>query len=220
MMCIPGIYDDVRPLLPHEQSAFHKISMQEIARKATGLYGEIPFSCSEQEFAERLWRQPNLSINAIQSGSRKLVSNVIQDGAWARVSIRIVPDMKPQAVLARLTEYLIQNCPPGFRLRVTPEAVGDWWMIDNPDAQVYQIAARALEKGYGRKTEFVGCGASIPFVQPLSDELGGIPAILVGVEDPYTNAHSENESLNLDDFRKTIMGQIHMLAGMADLKRV
>ena len=84
---------------------------------------------------------------------------------------------------------------------------------------MYEIASRALEKGYGHTTQFIGCGASIPFVQPLSQELGGIPAILVGVEDPYTNAHSENESLELSDFRKTLLGQIHMLADMAKYKR-
>jgi acetylornithine deacetylase/succinyl-diaminopimelate desuccinylase-like protein len=56
-------------------------------------------------------------------------------------------------------------------------------------------------------------------VQPLSDELGGIPAILVGVEDPYTNAHSENESLDLQDFRRTLLGQIHMLADFSKYQR-
>jgi cysteinylglycine-S-conjugate dipeptidase len=216
---VPGIYDDVRMLTETEEAAFSKIAMQDIARAATGLLPELPFAVPEKEFARALWRMPSLSVNALQSGSRKLVSNVIQDGAWARVSLRIVPDMKPQKVLDALTAHLQIACPAGFRIKVTSESASNWWAIDNPNAEVYQIAARSLEKGYGHTTQFIGCGATIPFVQPLSDELGGIPAILVGVEDPYTNAHSENESLDLADFRKTLMGQIHMLADLAKYKR-
>jgi acetylornithine deacetylase/succinyl-diaminopimelate desuccinylase-like protein len=144
---------------------------------------------------------------------------VIQDGAWARVSIRIVPDMKPEKVLAALENHLRRHAPAGFKLNLVPQAAGNWWCVNDLNEPAYQIAARSLEKGYGRTTQFIGCGASIPFVQPLSEELGGIPAILVGVEDPYTNAHSENESLSLDDFRKTLLGQIHMLADFSKYRR-
>lgn len=219
-MRIPGVYDDVRALTAQDKQSLRAMSMEQVARTATGLLPELLFPYPESEFAERLWRLPSFSINAVQSGSRRLVSNVIQDGAWARVSIRIVPDMKPEKVLKQLCDFIQSLCPLGFRLKVTPEAASHWWSIDNPKSEVYQIAAHALEKGYGHTTQFIGCGASIPFVQPLSEELGGIPAILVGVEDPYTNAHSENESLSLEDFRKTLLGQVHMLADLAKYRRV
>jgi acetylornithine deacetylase/succinyl-diaminopimelate desuccinylase-like protein len=216
---VPGIYDDVRPLSRAEQDAYATLKMEAVARQATGLLPEVPFVAGEADFARNLWRRPHLSVNAVQSGSRKLVSNVIQNGAWARVSLRIVPDMKPEKVAAMVEAHVRKLCPPGFRLNVVRESAGQWWAVEDTQAPVYQIAARALEKGYGRTTQFIGCGASIPFVQPLSQELGGIPAVLVGVEDPYTNAHSENESLELSDFRKTLLGQIHMLADMAKYKR-
>lgn len=218
-IAVAGIYDDVRPLSASEKQAFEKMRIAELARRATGLLPELPFVVPESGFAQALWREPSLSINAIQSGSRKLVSNVIQDGAWARVSIRIVPDMKPEKVLAALQNHLKKNQPSGFKLNLVPQAAGNWWCVSDPNEPAYQIAARSLEKGYGRSTQFIGCGASIPFVQPLSEELGGIPAILVGVEDPYTNAHSENESLCLDDFRKTLLGQIHMLADFSKYRK-
>jgi len=218
-IAVDGILESVRPLEDTERAAFEGLRMSDVARRATGLLSELPFVVSEAQMASALWRQPSLSVNAIQSGSRKLVSNVIQDGAWARISIRIVPDMKPEKVLAQLEAHLRKHAPPGFKLILTPQATGDWWSVRDLNEPAYQIAARSLEKGYGRSAEFIGCGASIPFVQPLSEELGGIPAILVGVEDPYTNAHSENESLALDDFRKTLFGQIHMLADFSSYKR-
>lgn len=217
---IPGLNDDVRILTEQERSAFAEIKMENIARNATGLLNGLPFSVPENQFAEHLWRKPSLSINAVQSGSKKLVSNIIQDSAWARVSIRIVPDMKEKDVLDKLVKHIHSVCPKGYRIKVTPEVANPWWAAPNMGADVYQIAARSLEKGYGHTAQFIGCGASIPFVQPLCDEFGGIPAILVGVEDPYTNAHSENESLLLSDFKKSILGQIYMLADLAKFKKV
>lgn len=218
-MLVAGIYDDVLPLTDLEKKSFENLKMGEIARKATGLLSQMPFTVPEEEFAKHLWKYPAMSINAIQSGSRKLVSNIVQDGAWARISVRTVPNMKPQDVVNKIKAHIQSVCPAGYRLKVETEATGDWWKLEDPNSQAFEIAARSLEKGYGHSAQIVGCGGSIPFVQPLTDELSGIPAILVGVEDPYTKAHSENESLHLGDFKKSILGQIHMLADMAKYQR-
>jgi cysteinylglycine-S-conjugate dipeptidase len=216
---IPDFEKDVQPLTVTERTQYENMRMQSVARAATGLRKELNFVTAEAQFAERLWRRPHTSVNAIQSGSRSLVSNIIQDGAWARISVRIVPNMTPERVYEMIKNHVEKVCPEGFKINVKPESIGNWWSIKNPEDEVYKIASRSLEMGYGRSTQFIGCGASIPFVAPLSAELGDIPAILVGVEDPYTNAHSENESLNLDDFKKTLFGQIFMLAEMQKWQR-
>jgi acetylornithine deacetylase/succinyl-diaminopimelate desuccinylase-like protein len=215
---IPGIYDDVQTDLGIDLSSV-SLHIAKSARDCTGLLPSLGFLSPQSQFAQNLWHQPSLSINGIQSGSREQASNVIQDSAWARVGIRIVPHMKPRKVMDLLKNHIRAMCPPGFELKITEEALGDWWKMSNPDDEVYQIAARSLAAGYGQPTQWIGCGASIPFVTPLVEELGGIPAILVGIEDPYTLAHSENESLNLSDFSKTIAGQIHMLSDLSRWRR-
>ncbi|MCE9596930.1 MAG: M20/M25/M40 family metallo-hydrolase [Spirochaetia bacterium] len=216
---VPGILEDVRPLSAEEIAEFSTLDLEKIVRVGTGLPEHLPLRGSAADLGRKLWREPSLSVLAFESGSRKMVANIIQAGAWARVSIRIVPDMTAAKSQAQLADFLQKQCPRGFEIKITPDAAADWWTVQNLADPVYSIAARSLEKGYGQKTRFVGCGASIPFVQPLSRELGGIPAVLLGVEDPYSNPHSDNESLHLGDFKKILMSQVHMLGELARYRR-
>jgi hypothetical protein len=47
--------------------------------------------------------------------------------------------------------------------------------------------------------------------------MGGIPQLLLGLEDPPCNAHGENESLDLGDFRRAAHASAHLLAELAGL---
>ncbi len=212
---VPGLMENIAPLSASEKEAYQKLQLEKISRLATGMVPEAKFTVPEHEFAERLWRMPHLSVNVIESGSKKLVSNIVQDSSWARISVRIAPNQDPQDIADKLKRHIESVCPKGFKLTLRVDAEGNWWKLQDLDHPAYAIAANSLSKAYGQQTQFIGCGASIPFVQPLTSALGDIPAILVGVEDPYTNAHAENESLLLSDFQKAILGQIYMFSDLA-----
>ena len=210
-IAIPGIYEKVKPLSDAERKAIASLPGDaELFRKQAGMLDGVQLLGGRHPL-ETNWRQPSLTVNAIQASSRKDARNIIVESAWARVSIRTVPDMDPKDVEKRLTEALKRNPLWGVKVEVHKEGAGDWWYTST-DAPAFKAAFKALRDGYGTEPIAIGCGGSIPFVDPFSKELGGVPALLIGVEDPYTNAHSENESLHLGDFVKATRSAIRLYA--------
>jgi acetylornithine deacetylase/succinyl-diaminopimelate desuccinylase-like protein len=163
---------------------------------------------------ETNWRQPSISVNAFVASNRKDARNILNDSAWARVGLRIVPDLDADDVLAKLKAAIEKAVPWGMEVNVTPQGGGAWWATDT-EHPAFVGAMRALEAGYGKPAVAIGCGGSIGFVEPFAKALGGVPALLIGVEDPYTNAHGENESVSLSDLDKGIRAQIHLYAELA-----
>jgi hypothetical protein len=51
----------------------------------------------------------------------------------------------------------------------------------------------------------------------LAELFGGAPAILLGIEDPKTNAHAPNESIHAGDFRKLTASLAHLFDNLGSL---
>jgi acetylornithine deacetylase/succinyl-diaminopimelate desuccinylase-like protein len=167
----------------------------------------------------QLWKKPSLTVNAMEAGSRKLAGNIIVDEAWARVTVRIVSGMDPKMVQEKVRAHIEKVTPWGLNLEIQSEGGGGAWSIDprtKENAPVFKLAEEALEKGYGKKSIKFGSGGSIPFVGPFADTLGGVPCLLIGLEDPYTNAHGENESLLVSDLKKAILSQAYLFQSLGE----
>jgi acetylornithine deacetylase/succinyl-diaminopimelate desuccinylase-like protein len=213
-IAIPGIYDRVRPLTKAQADGIAALPItEEDFRRQAKLRPGVQLLGGRHPL-ELNWWQPSLAVNAIQASTRKDARNIINDAAWARVGIRLVADMDPTDVRERLVAALQRVVPWGLELKVQTATAGAPWMTDLSHP-AFAASFRALEKGFGRPALAIGCGGSIGFVEPFAKALGGAPAILIGVEDPYSNAHSENESLHLGDFQKGIRSAIHLYAELA-----
>lgn len=211
-LAIPGIWDEVRKATFAEEKAMSElpVALPELRAQA-GLLPDTKFLPSRDGTVKpfvQMWREPAFSINAFEASSRKAAANIINDSAWAHIGVRVVADMDPERTAKLVVEHLKRVAPWGVEVNIKANLGGKAWStaIDSP---VFEAAKRALEKGYGRKPIMMGCGGSIGFVEPLSEALGGAPALLLGVEDPYSNPHSENESLTIADFEKSVRSLIH-----------
>jgi acetylornithine deacetylase/succinyl-diaminopimelate desuccinylase-like protein len=217
-IAIPGIYDRVRPLSDAERRSIELLPVsRDDFRRQAGLRPGVQL-LGEGHPLETNWWQPSLSVNAIQASSRKDARNIVNDVAWARVGIRLVPDMEPVDVGHRLEEALRKAAPWGVEVKIHVQSHGPAWKTD-VSHPAFAAAFRALERGYGREPLAIGCGGSIGFVEPFVEALGGVPALLIGVEDPKSNAHSENESLNLNDFQAAVRSAIVLYGELAQALR-
>jgi len=216
-IAIPGVLDSVKPIGKEEAEELRKIPYDEADfRKQSGMIPSAKMLRTDPTPLVQLWRLPSLTINAIQASSRLQCGNIINDTAWAKVTIRLVANMNPEKTLELLKKHLTAHCPWGLEVALKTEACNGAWSTE-PKGPVFEAAERALTQGYGHAPYKIGSGGSIPFVQPFADALGGAPALLIGVEDPYTNAHGENESLLVRDFRSACVGQVYLFEELGKL---
>jgi acetylornithine deacetylase/succinyl-diaminopimelate desuccinylase-like protein len=213
---VPGLYRSVaktgaRQLrrirsLPFDESKFRASAAM---RSGTRFVGEKAYSVWE-----RLWTRPSLTVIALEAHPLQGSSNQVIDSARARLSLRTVPDMDAGKAGALLVKKLTSRPPAGAKVTARVTSTSQWWTTD-PEGPAFEAARRALRAGFGRDAAMIGAGGSIGFVTPFSDALGGVPCLLMGVEDPSSAIHSENESLHLGDFRKAIRAAVHLYDELA-----
>lgn len=215
---VPGMMDNVKPLSLQDRKSLDSLPFRDSAyRKQSRLLDGVGITGGQGTVYEKMWYRPSIAVNAIESSSRKQAANIINDVAWARIGVRIVPDMDPLKTLALLKDHLMKQAPWGTQVTVTPESPSHWWRTDT-EGPVFEAGLKALEDGYGRKPAIIGAGGSIPFVRTITETLGGVPALLFGVGDPYAAAHSENESLVIADWESACRSMIYLFAEVGKMK--
>lgn len=195
---IPGFYDDVIELtdadrariatLPHDDEALR----EEVGAPALG--GEEGYSA-----LERIWIRPTLEVNGLLSGyTGEGAKTVLPARAMAKVSMRLVPRQRHEDIERKFTEYVHSLTPPGVEVEVLNLHGGEPWYADPADP-VFESAARALERAFGRKPVFIREGGSIPIVQVFENSLDA-PVVLMGFALPGSNAHAPDEWFSLENF--------------------
>jgi len=208
---IPGLYRRVARSTDRQRARIRRLPFDEAKfRRNTGLLPGVRLA-GEKAFSvyERMWTRPSLTVIAFEAQSIAGSSNQILEGARARLSMRTVPDLDSREAGELLIRRLTRKPPLGARVEARIVRSSPWWNT-NPEGPAFEAARRALKAGFKREAALIGAGGSIGFVQPFSDLLKDAPCLLTGVEDPACNAHSENESLHLGDWKKCMRAAVHL----------
>ncbi len=142
-----------------------------------------------------------LSLFSTQQLSTHSISKPVpfeKSTASCIVEIRLAPGSDDEEVLIKLINHLKEKTPQGFKLSIEPDKSAKPWLtsISQP---AFKLMWESLEKGFNEKPCLYGCGGTIPFIKKLTDALGPIPPLCIGVYDTHCQMHEPGESLSMVD---------------------
>lgn len=160
--------------------------------------------------------RPTIEVNGLHTGYGGPGSKtVIPQSAIAKLSMRLMPDQRPDDVMAFVEAHLRRNTPRGMKLfieDVTGAAAGFRLPLASP---IFRLASALLEELDERGPVFLWDGASIPVVSALRHVSGAAP-LLVGWGQPQDRIHAPNESYGLDQFSRAMAWGEKLLSALAD----
>ncbi len=210
---IPGFYDRVRDLSADEREELAKIPFERAAWLAEA---GIEQDWGEQEYTiiERTTARPTLDVNGIWGGYTQPGAKTVLPGkAFAKISMRLVPDQQPDEIILLIQNYLQQIAPPSVEVQVRGLHTGDGAIVRR-DSPPMQAAFRAYTQAFGKAPIFVREGGSLPVVASLQRVLG-IETILMGFGLPDDCSHAPNEKFHLPNLYRgieTLIWFMHLLA--------
>jgi acetylornithine deacetylase/succinyl-diaminopimelate desuccinylase-like protein len=199
---IPNFYDAVVELNKADRDALNSapFSLDEYTKDLNikEVVGEEGYST-----LERTSTRPTLDVNGIWGGyTGEGAKTVLPSKAFAKISMRLVPNQKPAEISALFKKHFESIAPKGIMVAVHYHHGGDP-AITPTDTAAYKAASQAMEDTFGKKPIPARGGGSIPIVALFENTLG-IKTILMGFGLDADAIHSPNESYGLFNYYKGI----------------
>jgi len=158
----------------------------------------------------RLWRKPTVSIIGLDATPVKESSNTLWPVATAQLSMRVPPGQDAKAAQDALVKHLESHAPWGAEVKIKRGSTGEAF-TGTTSGPAYTALKDALGAAWGRPAIDIGQGGSIPFLFDFARTFPAAALLVTGVEDPESNAHSENESLHLAEFENVCVAEATFL---------
>jgi cysteinylglycine-S-conjugate dipeptidase len=214
-IAVDGFADDVRAPSDDERARLAALEDPAAFRSEARVLDGIEWIGDEALGVwERVWMQPTITPIGIDAPSVTEASNTLLAKVRAKLSCRFAPGQDPDRAMRVLADHLRANAPWGTEVTVEIGERNPAWVTE-PAGPAWEAAEAAMTAAYGREPATLGCGGSIPFVEPFSEAFGGAPCLLTGIEDPATNAHGEDESLHLGDLTNACVAEALLFAELA-----
>jgi acetylornithine deacetylase/succinyl-diaminopimelate desuccinylase-like protein len=168
----------------------------------------------EGSLSQRIWARPAISVLAIDAPPVADAAHTLVPWARASLSMRLAPGDDAQRAFASLEEHLRSHRPWNAELTVTKERVGEPHRID-ASGPVFDAFRRACIDTWDCAPVEPGSGGSLPLVAALADDYPDMALLLTGIDDPDSRAHSENESVHLDELKKCLVNEAVLLGYIA-----
>jgi acetylornithine deacetylase/succinyl-diaminopimelate desuccinylase-like protein len=211
-VALPGFYNAVRPLEPHELQSLAAQPFDEDAFMRTAgverLEGE-----HERTTLERIGSRPTAEVVGLQGGyTGEGVKTIVPAWAEAKISFRLVADQHPDAISELFEAWVRRNVPQGIRVDIEPH--GGVAPARTPtDHWSFGALTRAIERVWGAPPLLTRVGGSGP-----EEALGRVlaaPVLFLGVGLPDDRIHAPNERMVMAQFWRGLLAAGELWAEMA-----
>jgi len=199
---IPGFYDNVEELSREERDKMGEAPFSKEnyckALDIEDVYGEKGYTTNERNSI-----RPTLDVNGIWGGYiGEGAKTVIASKAYAKISMRLVPDQDWKKITALFRTHFESIAPKGTTVLVKPHHGGTAY-VTPIDSLGYQAASKAYETTFGKTPIPQRSGGSIPIVALFEKELKS-KTILMGFGLDSDAIHSPNEHFGIWNYLKGI----------------
>ncbi len=144
-----------------------------------------------------------MDVNGIWGGyTGEGAKTVIPSKAFAKISMRLVPNQSDAEITKLFTEYFKNIAPKSVQVKVTPHHGGEPY-VSPTDIISYKAASDAMHTTFGKIPVPVKAGGSIPIVALFEKELN-VKSILLGFGLDSDAIHSPNEHYGIFNYLKGI----------------
>jgi acetylornithine deacetylase/succinyl-diaminopimelate desuccinylase-like protein len=204
-VAIPGFYDRVREPMDWEAAELESLPFEEGPYLewigASRPIGEAGFTTNQ-----RRWFRPTLEFHGIGGGYQGEGSKTsVPCQAFAKLSVRLVPDQVPEEIEELVERWFIDNCPPGASIDYRRGHSGPAYLIgaNEQERALLQMAKGVLRQAFEAEPILARHGGAIPILTPF-EEILGVKTLLMGLGLPDDGVHSYDERFSLEQFRKGI----------------
>lgn len=195
---IPGFYDQVINLSAEERAEINRAPFDEAQYcREIGIQkiaGEEGYTT-----VERTGIRPTLDCNGIWGGyTGEGAKTVLPARASAKISMRLVPAQRPDAITELFTRHIQAIAPSTVRVKVTAHHGGEP-AVTPTDSRAFRAAADAFQDVWGKRPIPTRDGGSIPIVALFKRELG-LDTVLMGFGLDTDALHSPNEHYGIRNF--------------------
>ncbi|MEY4050566.1 MAG: hypothetical protein RL262_1400 [Bacteroidota bacterium] len=214
---IPGFYEAVLPVSLKDRQKMNEapFSLEDYQAdlKIDSVHGEAGYTV-----LERTSIRPTLDVNGIWGGYiGEGAKTVLPSKAFAKISMRLVPNQDPDSITELFKNYFESIAPPAVKVTVTPHH-GGHPVVTPTDTPEYKAAQLAMKHTFGKDPIPQRGGGSIPIVALFEKELG-IKSVLMGFGLDSDDIHSPNEHYGLFNYMKGMETIPYYFKYYAELKK-
>jgi acetylornithine deacetylase/succinyl-diaminopimelate desuccinylase-like protein len=145
-------------------------------------------------------------------------ANQLVPSARATISLRLAPGDDLDRAMTLLAGHFEARAPWGAEVAVQAGKATAPYRVD-PAGPAFDAFRRACADAWGREPVETGIGGSMTLATAIAGLLPDAAVLLTGIQDPWSNAHAENESLHLGDYRAYCVAEALLLAYLAGQSR-